>query len=98
MTDEFSTDTIPVPPPPEAPPASSVDPQSEIVTERRHAALSQLAKSENIEGYAQEREDQAAHFDRGEDISQQRQKEWFRRASKALQDATLEAQGINHTK
>ena len=40
------------------------------------------------------REDQAAAIDRGEDLPQERQNQWFRRASKALQDATLEAQGI----
>jgi hypothetical protein len=53
-----------------------------------------LAKSEDVSGYAAEREDQAAVIDRGEEIPGARQGEWYRRASKALQEATLEAQGI----
>lgn len=91
MSDDFN-DTLPVSPPSE--PATSIDPASEVVTERRHAALSQLAKSENIEGYAQEREDQAAAIDRGEEISEQRKGQWYRRAHKALTDAANEAAGI----
>ena len=37
---------------------------------------------------------QAATFDRGEDLRQERQNQWYRRAHKALTDAALEAQGI----
>jgi hypothetical protein len=98
MSDEFDTSPAPgpvdVPTAPEAPSSAPPD-TSEIINERRHVALSQLAKSEDISGYAAEREDQSAVIDRGEDIPQQRQNQWFRRASKALQDATLQAQGID---
>ena len=92
MSDEF-TDTVPVSPPSEQAPSPAPD-TSETINERRHLALGQLAKDENVEAYAQEREDQAAVIDRGEDIPQERQSQWMRRASKALQDAALEAQGV----
>lgn len=93
MSDEqFTPDaSVPVTTPEAPPPAPDT---SEIVAERRHAALSQLAKDENVEAYAAEREDQAATFDRGEDLPQERQNQWYRRAHKALTDAALEAQGI----
>ena len=95
MTDEFSSDSIPASPPSEHTPAPSPPPDtSEIINERRHAALSQLAKDENIEGYAQEREDQAAAIDRGEDLPRERANQWYRRAHKALTDAANEAAGI----
>lgn len=95
MTDEFSTDAAPVSPPSEHTPAPSPPPDtSEIINQNRHIALSQLAKSEDISEYASERADQDAVIDRGEEIPQERQNQWFRRAHKALTDAALEAQGI----
>ena len=84
MTDEFSSDSIPAPPPADIAPSPSPPPDaSEVINENRHIALSQLAKSEDISQYAAEREDQDAVIDRGEDIPQERRSQWFRRAHKA---------------
>ena len=85
---DFTADT---PAPASPPPTASTD---ETVSERRGAVLSQLAKPEDVTEYARERVDQVEAIDRGEDIPQERQSAWLRRASKALQDAALEAQGI----
>jgi hypothetical protein len=99
MTDEFDTDSVPVSPhselvPPSAPPSFAPE---EILNEKRSAALGQLAKDENIEGYAQERQDQAEAIDEGIDLPHDRQNSWFRRASKALSDAANEARGVRPT-
>jgi hypothetical protein len=72
-------------------PPTNVD---EVVDANRHIALEQLARTEDISNYAQERADQAAVIDRGEEIGDDRKTKWYRRASKALSDATAEAQGI----
>lgn len=49
---EFETDTVPVSPPSEqAPPPAS----AEIINERRHVALSQLAKKEDVTDFVAER-------------------------------------------
>ena len=53
MSDEFPTD-IPASPPSEPAPPPAPD-TSEIINERRHTALSQLAKDESVEAYAHER-------------------------------------------
>ena len=58
-------------------PAASSDP---VVTERRHTVLTQLAKSEDISDFVGERTDEAALFDRGEPISNER-------AARALNEA-----------
>jgi hypothetical protein len=84
---------IDVPAPQATPSAPPADIDAAIALNRQ-TALSQLAKSENIENYAQERLDQAAAMDAGEELDDDRQAKWFRRAHKALQDAALEAQGI----
>jgi hypothetical protein len=76
------------------PAPSSSDPREAVINENRAVALGQLAKSESIEGYAQEREDQAAAIDRDEELPDNRKSAWYRRASKALSDAAAEAQGI----
>ena len=87
-------ETAPAPADIPAAPLPRADPVESRVAEGRHTALSQLAKSEDIEGYAQERIDQEDYFDRGEKLDERRDAAWFRRAHKALQDAALEAQGI----
>jgi hypothetical protein len=97
MSDEFSSDTSsPASSPSESgsmghPVDVSNDP---VINANRHAALEQLAKPEDISGYAQERQDQTEAIDKGRDLPEERQRQWFRRASKAVHDATLEAQGI----
>jgi hypothetical protein len=65
-----------------------------VVTEKRHTVLGELAKSENIEGYAQERRDEEDAMFRGKDMPEERKSAWYRRASKALNDAAMEATGI----
>jgi hypothetical protein len=90
---DFTTDAAP-PPSSEPPPSSGSDPRGAVINENRAIALGQLAKSESIEGYAAEREDQAAAIDRDEELPENRKSAWYRRASKALADAANEAQGI----
>ena len=104
MTDEYSGS----PSPSEAPssPASSpsessssfghpVDVQSDpVINERRHAVLDQLSRTEDISNYAAERRDQSEVIDKGKPLSEDRQRTWYRRASRALQDAANEAAGI----
>jgi hypothetical protein len=68
--------------------------QDERMDLGRSIVLGQLAKSEDVSEYAAEREDEAAVIDRGEEIGQARQNRFFRRASKALNDAVNEATGI----
>ena len=75
-------------------PPPSTDPVESKVVEGRHTVLSQLAKDESIDGYAAERQDQEAYFDRGEQLDERRDAAWFRRAHRALQDAANEAAGI----
>jgi hypothetical protein len=75
---------------PSAPPASAED----AIETNRNRALGQLAKKEDISDFAAERQDQAAVMDRGEEIPEDRKSQWYRRASKALSDATNEALGI----
>ena len=65
-----------------------------VVTEKRHAVLGELAKSENVEGYAQERRDEEDAMFRGKDMPDERKRSWYRRAGKALADAADEAAGI----
>jgi hypothetical protein len=77
-----------------APPPANYDQRDEIINRNRDIALSQLAKSEDIGSYVDERIDQGLVIDHGEDLGPERQAKWFRRASKALQDAALEAQGV----
>jgi hypothetical protein len=84
---------VPEPTAPSPPPQPGADPRSEVIERNRQIALGQLAKSEDISGYAQEREDQAYVIDEGGELPEERQAQWFRRASK-VHDATLEAQGI----
>jgi hypothetical protein len=69
----------------------------EVINNTRYVALEQLSRKDDVSEYAAEREDQAAHFGRGEEISQDRQNKWFRRASKAVNDAVNEAQGALQT-
>jgi hypothetical protein len=94
MTDEFDT-AGDVPEAPSAAPPPPSDPVEAKVAEGRDTALRQLAKDESAEAYAREREDQEAFFDLGEKLDERRNSEWFRRASKALREATLQAQGID---
>ena len=96
MSDEFHNTEQPVdvPAPSEAPSSPNADPVESKLAEGRHTALSQLAKDESVEAYAKEREDQEAYFDRGEQLDERRNSEWYRRAHKALTDAANEAAGI----
>jgi hypothetical protein len=82
---------------PDTQPASPPVSLDEAIDVGRHTALTQLAKSEDVSEYAQERADEAAVIDRGEEIPQERQNKWFRRASKALADATAEATSNRRT-
>ena len=94
---DFGTIPVDAPvdvPAPVAPPSDNSDQREEIINRNRETALSQLAKKENIEDYAQERVDQAMVIDQGEELPEEQQNRWYRRASKALQDAALEAQGV----
>ncbi len=84
---------VDVPAPSEAPPPPADHVEGNIARGRQ-TALTQLAKEEDISKYVQEKEDQEAYFDRGEELDERRDAEWFRRAHKALKDAELEAQGI----
>jgi hypothetical protein len=72
-------------------PPASLDERMDL---GRSVVLGQLAKSEDVSEYAQERGDEAAVIDRGEEIGQARQNRFFRRASKALNDAVNEATGV----
>jgi len=78
-------------PEPVAPPPD----REEIINRNRDIALGQLAKNESIDDYVDERIDQGLVIDHGEDLGEERQAKWFRRAHKALTDAALEAQGID---
>jgi hypothetical protein len=106
MTDEYSgspsPDPVSIPDSPASPPSESsssfgnpVEVESNPkITETRHAVLGELAKSENVESYAQERRDEEDAMFKGKDISEDRKSAWYRRASKALNDAQMEAAGI----
>jgi len=82
MTDDFSGGSSPSEAPVSSPSESSsmghpVDVASDpTINATRHVALEQLAKSENIEEYAQERQDQSEAMDEGKDLP--------RRASAAM--------------
>jgi hypothetical protein len=65
-----------------------------IVTERRHAVLGELAKDESVEEYARERGDEEDAIFRGKALPEERQRQWYRRASRALTNAANEAAGI----
>jgi hypothetical protein len=84
---------IDVPEPGAAPVAPPADIDAAI-NRNRQIALGQLAKSEDISNYVDERADQFVAMDLGEELGAEAQAKWFRRAHKALQDAALEAQGI----
>ena len=103
MSDTYSgspsPDPVSVPDSPSSEPSScfghpvdlAVDP---VVNEKRHAVLDQLSRSEDITDFVRERRDQTEVMDKGKPIPEERQRQWFRRASKALSDAEMEAAGL----
>jgi hypothetical protein len=75
---------------PVSPPAS----QDEVIDSNRQALLERMAQSEDISDYAQERQDQVEAIDEGKDLPEDRKQGWYRRVSKAIQDATNEAAAV----
>jgi hypothetical protein len=102
MTDQYSVpspDPVSVPDTPASEPSSSFGNPVEIennptVTEKRHVVLDQLSRPEDISNYVAERRDEEDVMFRGKNIPEDRKSAWFRRASKALNDAEMEAAGI----
>jgi hypothetical protein len=78
---------------PDNPPISLPTTTDEVINTNRYVALEQLSRNEDISDYAQERADQVEVIDQGREIPKDRQNKWFRRASKALADASAEAAG-----
>jgi hypothetical protein len=80
---------------PDSLPASPPAPGSEeAINAGRHVALEQLARDEDIADYAAERRDQVEVIDEGRELPEDRRRSWYRRASKALNDAAMEASGL----
>lgn len=100
MSDEYSGSPSPDPVSiPDSPTSESFGNPVDIaanptVTEKRHTVLEQLAKKEDISDFAAERRDEEDAMFRGKDIPEERKSAWYRRASKALNDASMEAAGL----
>jgi hypothetical protein len=65
------------------------------VNEGRHTVLSELAKSEDISEFAEERRTQDKALHRGEKLTDEERTKWFQRTNKALTDAAAQAAALN---
>jgi hypothetical protein len=68
------------------------------VNEGRHTVLSELAKSEDISEFAEERRTQDKALHRGEKLTDEERTKWFQRTNKALTDAAAQAAAPNAQK